>query len=263
MAKDKDPTIKNVFDGGTTQLTTKYDKKYLQYVQDFQTKTTIDALNAFRTNDLPTIEDKLKELSASVATNMYILGLGCVIIERERLYIKAGYNSYLEYAHNFFDEADFPNATMSTAKVIMERFIDYNRQLKKAGFRLEKNANKLRYLEEALGNHSEDEVYQHIVDDTFRQFRDYAQRRSLIEHKPEPDTRVEAEIKGDKLIIEGKNILNFPKGLSEKIRDLVKKDLQKTFSIRESGNQPFIISTYGKGEQTSLENYLKSIRAKK
>jgi hypothetical protein len=71
------------------------------------------------------------------------------------------------------------------------------------------------------------------------------------------------KIEGDKLLIDGKNILNFPKDVSPKIRELVSGDLEKTFSIREGGNQPFIIDTYGRGEQVAVANFLKQYRAKK
>ena len=261
MAKETVP-VKNVFDGENTQLD-RFDKKYLKFMQDYQNKTALEAYEAFRTKDLPTIENTLKQLTYAVTSNMYIIGLGCVIIERERLFIKAGYVSYFEYAQYLFDDADLPTSTLSDAKIVMEKFIDYNQKLRKAGFKLERNANKLRYIDEALKNHDEDEVFQHIVTDTFKKFKDWALRKSLIEHKPEKETQLDAEIRGDKLLIDGKNVLNFPKNLPEDVRELIKTDLQKTFTIREGGNQPFIISTYGKGEQIALDNYLKSIRSKK
>ena len=261
MAKQQ-TIVSNQFSAENTQLD-KYDKKYLRHFQDFQNKAAIEAFEAFRTKDLTTIENTLKLLTQSVTNNMYIIGIGCLIIEREKLYLKAGYIRYYDYAKYIFDDADLPTSTISNAKIIMERYMDYEKQLKKAGFVLERNANKLVYLEEALQNHEEAEVYRHIVEDTFRQFRDWAQRKSLIGHKPEKDAQVDAQIKGDKLLINGKNILNFPKDLPEDMRELVKDDLQKTFSIREGGNQPFIIGTYGKGEQIALDNYLKSLRSKK
>jgi hypothetical protein len=144
----------------------------------------------------------------------------------------------------------------------MERFIDYNKPLSKAGFKLERNANKLRYLEEALQNHDEEEVFQRIVNDSLRTFKDWAQRR-IIKHKPGPEIRVDVEIKGNKLLINGKNILNFPKNLPRNLRDMVKTDLEKTFSIREGGNEPHIVDTYGRGEQLAIDNFLKQYRAKK
>jgi hypothetical protein len=259
MAKQE--AIQNIFDGSGAALD-KIDKRYLRYVQEFQGAAVNDAITAFRTKDISVIEGTLKKLAESRNTASFLIGIGAVIIEREKLYRDAGYNSYLEYTRHLLEDLDIPVSTLSDDKIIMEKYIDYNKPLSKAGFKLERNANKLRYLEEALQNHDEEEVFQRIVSDSFRVFRDWAQRR-VIGHKPGPDIRVDVEIKGNKLLIDGKNILNFPKNLPENLRDMVKTDLEKTFSIREGGNEPYIIDTYGRGEQIAINNFLKQYRAKK
>jgi hypothetical protein len=258
----KQDAIRNEFETAGTQLD-KYDKKYFRFMQDYQNKSALAAFDSFRTKDVTTIENTLRQLASAVTSNVYIIGIGCLIIEREKLYIKAGYASYFEYAQYLFDDAELPTSTLSMAKIVMEKFIDYNQQLKKAGFRLEKNATKLLFLDEALKNHDEDDVYKHLVEDTFKKFKEWAQRRTMIEHKPEKQVQVDAEIKGNKLLIAGKNILNFPRGLSKTVKEFIRDDLQKTFSIREGGNQPYIVSTYGRGEQVAIDNFLKSSRSKK
>ena len=260
MAKQE--IIQNIFDGTLGGQIDKIDKKYLRYVQEFQGAIVEDAITAFRTKDISIIEGTLKKLAESRNTASYLIGIGAVIIEREKLYQDAGYNSYLEYTQHLLEYLDIPVSTLSDDKIIMERYIDYNKPLSKAGFKLERNANKLRYLEDALQNHDDEEVFQRIVTDSFRTFRDWAQRR-VIEHRPGPDIRVDVEIKGNKLLIDGKNILNFPKDLPENLRDMVKTDLEKTFSIRESGNDPYIIDTYGRGQQIAIDNFLKQYRAKR
>lgn len=89
-----------------------------------------------------------------------------------------------------------------------------------------RNSNKLLFLPEALENHNEEEVYTRIVNDTYKGFRDWAQRKNIARnHKPGTDYQVDAEIKGNRLFINGKNILNFSKGLSKDIKELVKTDL--------------------------------------
>jgi hypothetical protein len=256
--------IQNIFDGPSGVLSDKLDKKYLQYVQQFQGAAAEDALNAFRTKDINKIEAALKNLAVSRTTASYLIGIGALIIEREKLYRLAGYRSYLEYTRHLLEDLDIPDSTLSDDKIIMEKYIDYHKLLTKAGFVLEGNANKLRYLETALENHDEEEVFNRIAHDTLRSFIAWAQRsQNLITHKPEPETRVDVKIERDKLLIDGKNILNFPKGISPQIRELVSGDLGKTFSIREGGNLPFIVGTYDKGEQSAIENFLKKYRAKK
>jgi hypothetical protein len=260
----KQEIIQNIFDGlPEAAALDRIDKKYLRYVQDFQGAAVQDAYTAFRTKDIGKIEKTLRKLAESRNTAAYLIGLGAVIIEREKLYRQAGYTSYIEYTRHLFEDIDIPVSTLSDDKIIMEKFIDYHKPLLKAGFRLERNANKLRYLDIALENHDEDEVFRRIASDTFAAFRDWAQSRVITEHKPEPETRVDVKIEGNKLLIDGKNILNFPKDIPPKIRELVSGDLEKTFSIREGGNQPYIIDTYDKGEQLAINNFLKQYRAKK
>ena len=263
MAKQE--VIKNVFDGGGALDV--YDRKYIKYfAEDYTDKVSLNVFNAIRSKDIDVIEGCLKDLSNSASNYLLYIGLVCVVIERERLYEGTEYGtSYLNYANHVLEDLEIPIATLSEAKIIVENFIQYSKPLTKAGFRLAGNAKKLRYLPEALENHDESEVYNRIVKDTFRGFSAWAQRKNIarIAHKPGPDLRVEAEIKGNRLFINGKNVLNFPKGLSRDTKEMIKNDLQETFSIRDGGNMPFIIPTYGRGEQTAIDRFLKQYRSGK
>jgi hypothetical protein len=69
--------------------------------------------------------------------------MGCVIIDREQLYIEAGYRSYFEYAKHLYEETGLSESTISVAKIVVERYIDYNADLKEYGFNFERNSNKL------------------------------------------------------------------------------------------------------------------------
>jgi hypothetical protein len=242
-----------------------YHRKYLKYFEeDFTDKASNNVFHALQTKDIGLIENTLRDISNTASNFLMLIGLSCVIIERERLYENTEFGvSYLRYADHLFDELNIPASTLSASKTIIENFITYYKQLIKAGFKLARNSNKLLYLPEALENHQEDEVYTRIVNDTYKGFRDWAQHRNIRIHKPGPDLRVDAEIKGNRLMINGKNILNFPKGLSKDIKEIIKTDLQRTFSIREGGNTPHIIATYGKGEQTAIDHFLKQYRSKK
>jgi hypothetical protein len=223
----------------------------------------VDALSAFKSKELNTIENTLKKLAVSRSTASYLIGIRALIIEREKLYRAAGYHSYLEYTQHLLEDLDFPVSSLSDDKIIMEKYIDYNKPLIKAGFTLEGNATKLRYLDAALENHDEEDVFERVAHDTSRSFISWAQHPKIIKHKPEPEVRVDVKIDGNKLLIDGKNILNFPKNTTPKIRKMVSTDLGKTFSIREGGNTPYIVGTYDKGEQTAIDNFLKKYRAKK
>jgi hypothetical protein len=244
-----------------------YHRKYIRYfANDFTDKVSVNVYNALRTKDIAVIENCLKDLANTASNFILHIGLICMVIENERLYEGTEFgSSYLSYAEHLFDNIDIPRSTMSETKTIVETYIQYNKPLVKHGFKLARNANKLRYLHDALENHrDENEVYARIANDTFRGFRDWAQRKSIARTpKPEPDIKIDAEVKGNRLFINGKNILNFPRGIPRDVKEMVRSDLEKTMSIREGGNIPFIIDTYSKGEQSAIYNFLKQHRAKK
>ena len=243
-----------------------YDRKYLRYfTDDYKDKVSINVFNALKTKDIGIIENCVHELSDNATNFILHIGLICMIVEKERLYEGTEFGiSYLSYAEHLFDNLSVSRSSLSEAKTIVEKYIQYNKQLARAGFRLSKNTQKLLFLDEALENHDELEVFARIANDTYRGFRDWAQRKNIARpRKPEKEIRVDAEIKGNRLIINGKDILNFPKGTAKEIKELIKDDLQKTFSIREGGNLPFIVGTYSRGEQTAIDNFLKKTRAKR
>jgi len=260
----KTEMIKNEYEGGN--VLDIYDRKYLKYfTADYADRASVNIYNALKTKDIDVIEDSLRDAANTASNFLVLIGLSCVIIERERLYENTEFGvSYLRYADHLFDELNIPASTLSTAKTIVENYMTYHKQLMKAGFKMTRNSNKLLYLPEALENHNEDEVYNRIVNDSFRGFRDWAQRKNIARtHKPEPDIRVDVKIKRNGLFIDGKNILNFPRGTSKDVKEMVREDLEKTMSIREGGNLPFILDTYSKGEQAAIYNFLKKHRAGK
>jgi hypothetical protein len=262
MAKQE--TIQNTFDESLGGVLDKYDRKYFRYFENFRkNKTAESVIDAFKSNNLSTIENTLKSIADSANNYILLIGLGCLIIDQEKLYRKADCNSYLEYAQKrLFPELKIPDSTLSDAKIIVETFYRYNRSLKKVGFKIEGNAHKLRYLETALENHEKGEVYNRSVNDSLRGFSDWA-RRVNVARIAEPEPKIDIKIKENKLYVNGKNILIFPKDLPEKTKDWISEDLAKTFIIREGGGEPYITETYGKGEQSAIENFKKKFRSKK
>jgi len=60
----------------------------------------------------------------------------------------------------------------------VEQFIE---RLKKNNFNIKRNANKLKYLNEALENHQEDEVYTRIIDELLSHFNILKEKIELYE----------------------------------------------------------------------------------
>jgi hypothetical protein len=260
----KNDAIKNELDGSFSQLD-KLSRKYLRFVKEYNQPDSIaeSVFEALKSKDIEQIETSLSVVANNMRSNLLLIGLSCLIIEREDLYRKAGFRSYLEYSGRLFEKLEIAPQTLSDAKNIMGAYIDHYKGLSKHDFKLGRNAHKLRYLDEALANHTNaDEVYNRAANATFREFVDWA-RRPPNTQLPPPEPKVTIKIDGGKILIDGKNILNIPDSVPENIRENVTRDLSETFRIRASGNEPFIVETYGKGEQRAIDSFLKKFRSMK
>jgi hypothetical protein len=199
--------------------------------------------------------------------DILLIGLSCLIIEREGIYIKAGYRSYLEYSGRLFEKLEIAPQTLSDAKNIMAAYIDHYKGLSKHGFKLGRNAHKLRYLEEAIENHgSAETAYKKASTATFRDFVEWARKPGQAA-LPSPEPKIKIKIDGGRILIDGINILNFPDALPEPERETLGKYLMEVYAIRAAGNAPLVVETYDENEarvlKKRIETLLKQIRSKK
>jgi len=262
MAQQK--AIVNQYEGPKSPIT-KYETKYFKYLGNLR-ETGEDIIAAFGSHDLRKIKQAIKKISNSINNHVVLIGLACVIIDREQLYIDAGYKSYLDFVRVLYEETGLSPQSFSAAKVIVERYIDYNTELKKAGFTIDRNTNKLLYLETALANHpNRESVFRHIADDKYVDFVEYAKTPSGKKKLPSPKPKIKVE-KGE-ILIDGMAILNFPDTLPDEEKETLGKFLSEVYSIRAAGNEPLVIETYDKNEARALKirvtNLLKDIRAEK
>jgi hypothetical protein len=187
-----------------------------------------------------------------------------VIIDREQLYIDAGYKSYLDFVKVLYEETGLSPQSFSAAKIIVERYIDYNSDLKKHGFTIDRNTNKLLFLEAALANHANKaDVFNHIVRDKFVDFVAYSKTPDGQKVLPPPRSKIKVE--NGRILVNGINILNFPDALPEVEKESLKKYLSEVYSIRAAGNEPLVVEAYDEREARTLKNriaaLLKEIRA--
>jgi hypothetical protein len=153
------------------------------------------------------------------------------------------------------------NQSLSDAKIIMGAYIDHYRGLKEYNFRLERNAHKLRYIDEAVSNHSDlDEVYKRAANSTYREFVDWARfskKRSL----PPPMPKV--KIKNGRIVVEGKKYEDLP----DILKKTIEQDITDIYTIRADGNEPVVTSVYDQREarilRKSIDTLLKQIRKKR
>jgi len=255
--------IKNEYEDDLL-LPSRFEKKYLKFVDDFSKRDTLadKVFDALRSKDIDKIEASMVILANSLRTNVLLIGLTCLVIEREKIYKKAGYNSYIEYSQTLFEKLEMSNQSISEAKIIMGAYIDHYKGLQKYNFRLERNAHKLKFIDEAISNHSNiDEVYNRAANSTFREFVDWARMSSKRKALPPPMPKV--RIKDGKIVVNGKKYEDLPPVLQKTIE----QDFVEIYAIRSGGNEPVVFSTYDQKEASLLrrkiETVLKQIRSKR
>jgi hypothetical protein len=260
----KQGAIVNQYDG-PRPLVDRYETKYFKYLGTIR-ETGEDIIAAFGSHDIRKIKQAIKNISNSINNHVVLIGLACVIIDREQLYIDAGYRSYLDFVKVLYGETGLSPQSFSAAKIIVERYIDYNSDLKKHGFTIDRNTNKLLYLEVALANHANKaDVFKHIAQDKFVDFVAYSRTPDGQKALPPPHPRIKVE-KG-KILVDGINILNFPDTLPEPEKETLGKYLAEVYAIRAAGNEPLVVEAYDEREARTLKTritaMLKEIRAKR
>jgi hypothetical protein len=260
MTKQK--AIANQYDE-PRRMPDKYEAKYFKYLGTLR-ETGADIIAAFGSRDIAQIKQAVTNISNSINNHVVLIGLACVIIDREQLYIDAGYKSYLDFVKVLYEETGLSPQSFSAAKVIVERYIDYNSELKKYGFSIDRNTNKLLFLETALANHaSKAEVFKRIARDKYVDFVAYSKTPDGQKALPAPHPKIKVE-KG-KILVDGINILNFTDALPKGEKETLGKYLAEVYTIRAAGNEPLVVEAYDEREARALKNritaLLKEMRA--
>jgi hypothetical protein len=255
-------SIANQYDGPRPPVD-RYEARYFKYLGTLR-ETGSDIIAAFGSRDIKQIKQAIKGISNSINNHVVLIGLACVIIDREQLYIDAGYKSYLEFVKVLYEETGLSPQSFSAAKIIVERYIDHNSDLKKYGFTIDRNTNKLLFLEAALANHADKaDVFKHITQDRYVDFAAYARTPDGQKALPPPQPKIKIE-KG-KILVDGTNILNFPDTLPEPEKETLGKYLSEVYAIRAAGNEPLVVEAYDEREARILKSriavMLKELRA--
>jgi hypothetical protein len=262
LEPDDMKAIKNEYEEGIL-IPNRFEKKYLKFVEDFSRRDALadKIFEALKSKDITKIEDSMVSLANSVRTNILLIGLTCLIVERESIYKKAGFHSYIEYSQTLFEKLQMSNQSVSDAKIIMGAYIDHYKGLAEHEFRLERNAHKLKYIDEAISNHNDlEEVYNRAANATFRDFVDWA-RISKKKGLPPPMPRV--KIKNGRIIVDGKKYEDLP----DTMKKTIEEDIGGIFAIRAEGNEPVVTTAYDQREaralRKSIDTLLKQLRKKR
>jgi hypothetical protein len=254
--------IKNEYDDGGVLVPNRFERKYLKFVDDFSQRDVLadEIFEALKSKDVEKIEASMISLANSIRTNILLIGLTCLIIERENIYKKAGYHSYLEYSQTLLEKLQMSNQSLSDSKIIMGAYIDHYKGLQKHNFRLERNAHKLRYIDEAISNHSNlDEVYNRAANSTYREFVDWAR----FKKKDLPPPMPKVTIKNGLIVIDGKKYEDLP----DVLKKTIEQDFTDIYMIRAEGNEPVVTPVYDQQEaralRKSIDTLLKQMRKKR
>ena len=241
----------------------RFEKKYLKFVDDFSRRDALadEIFGALKSKDIGKIESSMISLANSVRTNILLIGFTCLIVERENIYKKAGYHSYIEYSQTLLEKLEMSNQSLSDAKIIMGAYIDHYKGLQRHDFRLERNAHKLRYIDEAISNHSDpEEVYNRAANSTYREFVDWA-RFSKKKALSPPMPKV--KIKNGKIVVDGKKYEDLP----DTLKKTIEQDFTDIYAIRAEGNEPVVTPAYDQQEaralRKSIDTLLKQMRKKR
>ncbi len=245
-------SIRNVLD-----IPTNPDKYHLRYIDDKEAGDI--AASVAMSGDLDLIEDAIKTFATQARSAIVSIGILCVVIEREKLYVQGGYKGYLDYIAHLEDAASIPTQTISDAKRIAESYLEHFQKLQQYNFKVIGNAHKLRFLDTAVGNHGED-AYKKLIASSFREFQSYAveaqSERSDVDETNLPKIHVDKT----RITVDGIAILNFDPQLPETERSYLTGIIGAAYKIRKTGNMPFLVDTYDAGEQRAIMNFLKKRR---
>ena len=220
------------------------------------------ALDYLYSGILEEIETGIQETTRGIDTANLVIALAITRIDQEALYIQADCKSYLEYLDKAVDRINMSRQSISDYKRIGETYLEYKNKLQQIGFKEEGNLHKLRFLKRALEHHRQADVFKHLMSDSLRTFIDYAIGISERSVAILPEYMPEITITPKKIMIDGANILRFSTDLDERARTEIADYLKKIYTVRQTGNTPYIIDVYDEKEARAVEAFIRRRRAK-
>jgi len=210
----------------------------------------------------PLSSDSLEEMEALVrrlddGTEFLalVLGIAVVRIEREALWMQAGFPNLQTYRVAQNERLGIPRQTLSRRRKCAEAFID-NRRLF-ARMDLSGHLSKLQYVPVALKAYDRREVLAHFKADSFREFRAW-----VLPALPAPALRdVEFAVRDGRMELDGVDLLSFEDELPEEERDFIARTLKAAYRARRGDCLAHVVPVYDQGEARAVDSFLKRYRA--
>ena len=222
------------------------------------------SLDFVHDDDLEKIEVGIKETQKGIDTANLAIALAIVRIDRESLYAQAGFKSATEYFREADIRLNMPKQTVSVYRKIGQAYLEYKEQLKKNGFEEEGNLYKLIYLDRALENHTQEEVFKNINSISLRKFKDfaYSSNESMRMDSPKniesfTDYSVSVTKRGVK--VDDTYIVEYSDGIDDSLRKDVSKAVKEAFRLHQSNTGTLVLDVETIEEKKEMNRFFKEI----
>lgn len=216
-------------------------------------------ISILESDQLSEIETGIAKMNSGIDVLALIQGLAILKIEREALFIQAGFKTSAQYFREADARLNMPRQTISQRRQIADAYLRYRKKLSR--FSLSGHVSKLRYLPRAAELHGDEEAVARFKSDSARAFIDYATEGAKEYHSELPPIAV--VVSRGVVSIDGRAIVSVADSLENGERAFVVDLLRDAYQARKGGLIPFIIPVYDKGEGRAVSNFLKKFRSEK
>lgn len=248
MEKEKK---RKAIDGTTPSVPSVYQVPYIPDEFDFD-------ISILDSEKLEEIETGISKLNTGIDILALVQALAILKIEREALFIQAGFKTSAQYFREADARLNMPRQTISQRRQTGESYLRFRKKLSR--FNLSGHVSKLRYLPRAVEMHGEPEALQHFKEDTARVFIAYASpEREYDDDLPQ----IDVEIDRGNVLIDGRPVVTVAASVDENEKSFVVDLLHDAYQARKGGLLPWIVPVYDKGEGRVIDNFLKKYRSSK
>ncbi len=212
---------------------------------------TIDFLSSSSLEDLEAGIKKIQDAGDILAL---VQGIAIVKIERDGLWMQAGYHSLQSYRTAQNKRLGISRQTVTRRRAAADGYLSFRKEL--AGFPLSGHVEKLRYLPLAVKRHGKKVALASFKDMSFREFEALALPPKEIEARPSHVSWDSSGVLVDKL-----QVLRWSDQFKD--REWLGEIIQRAFNAEMAGNKALVLEVYDNGEARAVENFLKKLRASK
>lgn len=217
--------------------------------------SAMNALDLFYTENLEEIESGIKRLN-DFSNKSWLLSsiLLYTLVYNKSLYTQSGLD-WAEYSKQARERLGLDPRDITEQLSAARFFIKNHEALTRAGFNPIGNNRKLARAElaaELCGD--SDKVIEHLVGDTWQEYKDWYSSFKLKKALPaaNENARSDLQIKGDKFIIGDIEAVKVSDSISESDKERLNGYIRQIFEAMRQGYEPAIVPVYDKKEAAVL-----------